>query len=75
MGIAALIPIIAQYGLPLAQKLWTLMTSGKDVTQADWDALNAIVAETPQYHLTQAAAKLGISMDDPRVTALTALIK
>lgn len=75
MSIAALIPIIAAYGIPLAQKLWAMATSGKDVTQADWDTLNALANETPQSHLAAVAASLGLPMTDPRVVALSELIK
>ena len=34
-----LLPIITQYGLPLAEKLWVKLASGLAPTQADWDEL------------------------------------
>jgi hypothetical protein len=53
---AALIPIIARYGLPLGEKLWQLSQTAKDPTQADWDALKALSLKTPADYLAEAAA-------------------
>ena len=75
MGIEALIPLIITYGVPLAEKIWQKATSGKDLTQADWDELNAIVKETPQSHLAAVAANAGLAMDDPKIKAIAELIK
>lgn len=71
----ALIPLIAQVGIPLAEKIWQKAVSGKDVTQADWDELNAIEAETPQTHLEAIRVALSLAADDPKITALAQLIK
>lgn len=75
MPLAALLPIIIQYGLPLAQMIWVKIQSGKEVTQADWDELNAVAMQTPQSHLASVAAHLGLPMNDPRIAAIAELIK
>jgi len=75
MPLAALLPLIIQYGLPLAQSIWTKIQSGKDVTQADWDELNQIANQTAASHLASAVAKAAIDPKDPRVVALAELIK
>lgn len=71
---AALLPLIAQVGLPLAEKIWQKAMSGKEVTQSDWDELHAIEKQTPMGHLQQIAARLGLSMDDPKVQEIAKLI-
>jgi len=71
---AALIPIIATYGLPFAQYIWVKSTTAKDVTPEDFDELNKLAAQTPESHLAAAVAKAGIDPNDPRVKALADLI-
>ena len=75
MGWEALIPLIAQVGLPLAERIWQKWQSGKDVTQADWDELKTIEGMTAQYHLDQIINRLGLDKNDPHVAAIAALIK
>lgn len=75
MPLSALIPLIIQYGLPFAQMIWQKVTAGGNVTQADFDELNALAAQTPQTHLQNVAKSLGLPMTDPRIVALAALIK
>jgi hypothetical protein len=53
----ALIPIIAQYGLPLAERLWALAASKAEPTQADWDALKVLAAKSSADYLAEAQAK------------------
>lgn len=72
---ANLIQLIITQGLPLAQALWKKVSSGKEVTQEDWNELDAIAAQTPMSHLQAVAGKLGLSMDDPKVKQLAELIK
>lgn len=71
----SLLPIIAQYGFPFAESIWKKATSGKDPTQADFDELNAISAQTPLTHLANVAGHLGLPMTDPKIVALAELIK
>ena len=60
MGWEALIPIIAQYGLPLAEKLWTKLVSGNPPVQADWDELRALVGQTAKDRMTKVMIDNGI---------------
>ena len=55
----SLLPIIAQYGLPVAEKIWLLTTKKTDPTQADWDELKALAQKTSADYLAEAAAKKG----------------
>lgn len=75
MGIEVLIPIIAQYGIPIAQRIWEMAQSGREMTQADWDELNRLTALTPARHLELVAQTAGVPMTDPRIQAIQALIK
>jgi hypothetical protein len=59
MGWEAIIAIIAQYGLPLAESLWKKWNTGAAPTQADWDELNAIADKTAADYLAAAQARLG----------------
>lgn len=53
-----LIPIIANYGLPLAEKLWKLLESKAEPTQADWDELNALANKHASDYLAEARQNL-----------------
>lgn len=44
MGWELLIPIIAQYGIPLAESLYTKWSSGNAPTQADFDELKLLAS-------------------------------
>lgn len=72
---AALIPLIAQVGLPLAQQIWAMAQSGANATQSDWDKLTAIEQQTPQSHFAAIVARLGLNPNDPAVLAFAALLK
>jgi len=72
---AMLIPLIIQYGLPFAEKIWVLWSSKTDPTQADWDSLKALAAQTPVTQMQAALMRAGIPLDDPRAVALLALVK
>lgn len=71
---ATLIPVILQYGLPFAEKLWQQWTSGKDPTQADWDALKGLAQNTARSQMVAALARAGIPLDDPKAVALLAQV-
>jgi hypothetical protein len=54
---AALIPIIIQYGLPVAESLWQKWTSGTAPTQADWDSLKSLASSTARDRVLAAMAR------------------
>lgn len=70
MGWEVLIPIIAQYGLPLAEKLWQKWSAKGEPTQADWAELKAIASQTARMRLVDALSRAGISLDDPKAVDL-----
>jgi hypothetical protein len=71
---AALIPIIAQYGLPVAEALWQKWSSGTPPAQADWDQLKAMTKVTALDVVKARLAAAGIPLDDPKAQALIALV-
>lgn len=71
---AALIPIIAQYGLPVAEALWQKWTSGAAPTQADWDQLKQMTKNSAQDIVRARLAAAGIPLDDPKAVQLLALV-
>jgi len=60
MGWEQWIIIIAQYGLPLAEKLWSKWASGTAPTQADWDDLRAAVSQTAKDRMVKMLLDQGI---------------
>lgn len=72
---AVLIPIIAQYGLPFAEKMFQKWTSGNDPTQADFDELRAMAKESSADIITARLLAAGIPLDDPRAVELLALVR
>lgn len=75
MNWATLIPIIAAYGLPLAEKLWQKWSTNSEPTQADWDELKALGAQTMESQVLAALVRNGVSVDDPKAKELLALLK
>ena len=71
---ATLIPIIASYGLPFAEKLWVKWTSGANPTQADWDDLKSMASQTPLSQMKAALARANIPETDPHAVALLAQV-
>ncbi len=71
---AALIPIIAQYGLPLAEALWTKWASGNAPTQADWDELKALAGQSAKDRMLKVLADHGIDPNSPQGKAFLALV-
>ena len=65
-----LIPIIAQYGIPLAEALWRKWTSGAAPTQADWDELRALGAKTMRSQMVDALTRAGIALDSAQAIEL-----
>ena len=72
---ASLIPLIAQYGIPLAESLWQKWSSKSDPTQADWDELKAMASQSAKDAAKQAITNAGLSLTDPKAVAILALIK
>ena len=60
MGWEVLIPIISQYGLPLAEKLWSKWASGAEPTQADWDELKVAANQKAAGRMLKALQDQGI---------------
>lgn len=69
---ATLIPLILQYGLPYAEKLWSLITANNAPTQADFDALRALASQTAQDRMKANLTAAGIPLDSPQALALIA---
>ncbi len=67
-----LIPIIAQEGLPLAEKLFQLWSTGAVPTQADFDNLRALASQKASDRLKAQLAAAGIPLTDPSAVALLA---
>lgn len=73
MNWAVLIPIIAQQGLPYAEKLWQLWSSPLNPTQADFDSLRALAKQTAQDRMKSNLATAGVALDSPQGQQLIAL--
>ena len=74
MSMAALLPIILTYGLPVAEKLWALITSNVAVTQNDWDNLKAFGATTRKQDMIASLLRNGIDPTSAQGQALLALV-
>jgi len=74
MNWTVLIPIIIQYGLPVAEKLFQLWSTNAVPTQADWDALKALGLSTRRQEMTDALIRNGVEPTSPQGQALMALI-
>lgn len=68
-----LVPLIAQYGIPFAQKIWALMTSNVPPTAADWEVLNTLAAQNARTQVLLALARNGVDPSSPQGVALLAL--
>ena len=74
MNWTVLIPIIIQYGLPVAEKLFQLWSTNAVPTQADWDALKELGLSTRRQEMTDALIRNGVEPTSPQGQALMALI-
>lgn len=70
-----LIPIVAKYGLPLAEKLFQKWTTKTEPTQADFDELRQLASESAKEIVTSRLVAAGIPLDDPRAIELLSLVK
>lgn len=73
MNWVVLAPIIAEYGLPFAEKLWRLVSSGTAPTQADWDELRKLSRKTPRSKMEEALVGAGIDLSSEQAKALLAM--
>lgn len=74
MGWEALIPIIAQYGIPLAESLWTKWSNKNDITLADWAELKNLSAQSASDQAKAAIVKAGLSLTDPKAIEILSLL-
>lgn len=74
MNWSVLVPIIVQYGLPVAERLFQLWTSNAVPTQADWDGLKALGQATRKQDVTAALLRNGVDPSSPQGQALLALV-
>jgi hypothetical protein len=70
---AAIIPIIAQYGIPLAEKLVEKWLSGSAPTLADFAELRALMGQNAKDRMKAALTAAGIPLDDPKAVQLISL--
>lgn len=74
MNWATLIPIILQYGLPVAEKLFQLWTTNATPTQADWDTLKSLGLTTRKQDMMLSLVRNGIDPTSAQGVALLALV-
>lgn len=67
------IPLLIQYGFPLAEELFQKWTSGGNVTVQDLTDLRAKLQVTAADVMKQRLAAAGIPLTDPHAVALLAL--
>ena len=74
MSWAALIPVIVQYGVPVAEQLWKLITAGGAPTQADWDTLKKLATQNATSQMLVVLEQNGIDPNSPQGKAFLALV-
>lgn len=78
MPLTALIPLIVQYGIPLAEFVWQRIEAAKNgtpVTQADWDTLKTLAAQNAASQMTDALKRNNIDPNSVAGQNLLALAK
>ena len=73
MSWAVLIPIIAQYGIPLAEKLFQKWTSGSVPSQADFDELRALSGQSAADRMKANLVAAGVDLNSPQAQQLLKL--
>jgi len=64
-----------QYGLPVAYQIWNNITTGKDPTQAEWDALLSLANQSAKDRMSLALVRAGIDpASDAGKILLTAVV-
>ncbi len=74
MGWEALIPIIAQYGLPLAASLFEKWAKGTPPTAEDFAELRTLASQSARDRLRLRLVALGIPLDSPKAEELLKLV-
>jgi hypothetical protein len=74
MSWSLLIPIIGQYGLPLAEALFKKWESNATPTQADFDELRLLGSQSAKDRMKAQLAQAGIAESSPQGIALLALV-
>jgi len=69
------LPIISQYGLGVAERLWHLWSAKGEPNPEDWAVLNKLAAENSRTGMLAALARAGIPLTDPKAIALLDLVK
>lgn len=64
--------LIAQYGIPFAEKVWEKAAAGTAPTAADWAELTALAAQTSRDRMLAALARAGIDPNSDQGKALLA---
>jgi hypothetical protein len=72
---AILVPIIKDYGIPLAKELWTLWKDGKEPTLEDWAKLESLGKQTATNQMNDALIRAGIDPASDKGQALLDLTK
>lgn len=70
MNWATIALLIAQYGLPFAQKIWEKWQKGDAPTAADWTELSALAAETSKSRMLAAITRAGMDPNSDQAKAL-----
>ncbi len=74
MDWATVAMLIAQYGIPLTEKLIQKWSAGEQVTPAAFAELKAMAAQTAKDRMTAQLTAAGIPLDDPKAVALLKLV-
>lgn len=75
MNWAILIPIIAQYGIPLAESLFKKWSDGSLPTLADFDELRALGHQTAADRVKALLVSKGIPLDSDKAKEFLALVQ
>lgn len=70
MNWSTLIPIIAQYGVPFAEKVFQKWSSNAVPTQADFDELRALAGQTALDRMKAQLIAAGVGLDNPTAIKL-----
>lgn len=73
MSWSVLLPLLIQYGLPVAEDIFNKVTTSAPVTAADFDALRAAASVTAKDRMKAQLTAAGIALDSPQAVALLAL--
>jgi len=72
-ALAALLPLIVQYGIPAVQQLVKMFTQANGPTDADWNTLKALTQTTARQQMLATLQAHNIDPASPQGVALLAL--